>query len=361
MPQVIFDKTHKDMDGVLVYDHWHRKVWWHSPRVNGKLQLRANPFSLREGFVTEFNPYTWEGAAGAQSRAPDPSLLLTEAQLYDRCMAESYARFRGKLYGGSAALGVTLGSWKQSREMVVDRFKQLDRRADRMLARVATNASPRQIASAHLEIIFGWTPLLQDIHAATSTVIQKAIPKTWISASASDVMEYKKSVWVGYWVHSTGLVRTRVRRAAAVNLQNPNLWLIERAGLLNPASVAWDLVPWSFVVNMFVNTGQLVNSISDFCGLSFSDGTTTRSSAYTATDVVHALRGNSWITAGTSSYKAREKYRDIGAVERPPLVFKMPDVSWETAAMAASLFTQKFERVAKIIPSAWRARHQNTE
>lgn len=361
MPQVIFDKTHTDMDGVLVYDQWHRKVWWHSPRVNGKLVLKANPFSLREGFVSDFSPNSWEGANGLQSRAPDPSILINEDRLYGKALSESYARFRGKLYKGSAALGVTLGSWKQSREMVVDRFKQLDRRADRMLARVGSNATPKQLASAHLEVIFGWTPLLQDIHAATSTVIQDAIPKQWISASASDLIDYKNSVWRGYWVHSTGLVRVRVRRAAAVNLQNPNLWLIERAGLLNPASVAWDLVPWSFVVNMFVNTGQLVNSITDFCGLSFSDGTTTRSSAYVASDVVHAMRGSSWITAGTCSYRSREKYRDGGAVERPPLVFKLPDVSWETAAMAASLFTQKFGRVAKLFPDAWRARHKYTE
>lgn len=325
---------------------WVIRNWVNSGRVNGKLRLASHPYQyqLREYRTLLVDR---ENAHDIPLTAPGPLDVFYEYQLgIPELKAESYARFRGKLYKGSAALGVTIGSYKQSRSMIVDRFKQLGNRVDSTLAKFATTPSHKKaklIASTHLEIIFGWVPLLQDIHAAANTVIQQSAQTAFVSARAKNNFRIAKG-WRKFQVSCM------VTRSARIEIGNPNTWLAERAGLLNPAAVAWDLVPWSFVVNMFVNTGQLVNSITDFAGLNFHESTIT---------VTRRIDGTYISTPKTMGiFVSIDKSREYGADERPPLVFKIPDASWETAAMAASLFTQKF---ARLVPLIQRARKTYTE
>ena len=283
---------------------------------------------------------------------------------FDRLRSKTYAKFRRKLYQGSASLGVTLGSYKQSREMIVRRYQQLDNRASEVLARVATRKfRPKDAASLHLEVVFGWVPLLQDIHSAATTVVQQAPTSEWIKSQSREVQTSTHLVnWSDPWMPVTITNTSYVyhARGARVTVSNPNAWLAERAGLLNPAAVAWGLVPWSFVVNMFVNTGQLVNSITDFTGLTFEDGYQTQRAHGTSHWVVSPA--DYYQKGGAMLLYGRYKETQLGnAVESPPLVFKLPKVDWELAAIAASLFTQKFTRVATLVKQAHKLRHKYTE
>lgn len=141
----------------------------------------------------------------------------------------------------------------------------------------------------------------------------------------------------------------RVSRSATVEISNPNGWLRERAGLNNPAAVAWDLVPWSFVVNMFVNTGQLVNSITDFVGLSFpSSSITTRYDLNYRTHISGRISPKVY-GSGSADFRYDFKMRQLGGVARPPVVFKVPDLNWGLAAIAASLFAQKFSAANSLL------------
>lgn len=135
----------------------------------------------------------------------------------------------------------------------------------------------------------------------------------------------------------------RCTRAATVVIANPNAWLMERAGLLNLASVGWDLVPWSFVVNVVVNTGQLVNSITDFVGLEFPSGSTTETLNGVGETTCRG-RGE-----GRATHTVRQKIRNLNPVAAPPLAFRLPEANWGTAAMAASLFTQNFSKVSSLV------------
>ncbi len=55
--------------------------------------------------------------------------------------------------------------------------------------------------------------------------------------------------------------------SSRVRVDNPNLFLASRLGLTNPAAVAWELVPYSFVVDWFVNVGDYLNQFSEFHGV----------------------------------------------------------------------------------------------
>lgn len=200
-----------------------------------------------------------------------------------------------------------------------------------------------RMAGFHLEIIFGWTPLLADIHAATTSVIQLADVDEWVSTNARAYGEHTESGGTSPNTYSSYYATaSKMSYSTGVRVKNPNVWLAERAGLLNPATVAWDLVPWSFVVNMFVNTGQLVQQITDFAGLEFSHIYRTTTMGYRAISSRTSAQG-----AAFAAFRAIDKRREQAPMPKPSgLTFRLPEANWETAAMAASLFTQQFTRIS---------------
>lgn len=335
-------------------------TWAHSGRDGrGKLVLQANAFSRERERLLSFEPRDGNGMYLLPKGGTNPTAMLGSRGLtaaYNRALSESYARLRGKLYKGSGALGVTAASYRQSADMIRNRSNQLLGRADywdkqlREQRRYGINNPRREakiLAGLHLEVIFGWMPLFEDILAAATTVIQLAIPPVWVSARA----EFEKPFVFSdgsFGCSYRGNYKGHVKRAGSVQINNLNTWLAERAGILNAGSVAWDLVPWSFLVNQVANTGQLVSSITDYAGLSFANGSTTKScsSSYSC---VARYTGPPLETYGSSSYECSEKYTTPGAVNRPPLVLKLPDVNWGTASMLCSLIVQK---TLKIPPRA---------
>jgi hypothetical protein len=63
---------------------------------------------------------------------------------------------------------------------------------------------------------------------------------------------------------------------AEFTVNNPNTLLMNQMGFINPASIAWEAVPFSFVVDWFANVGQVLNSATDFVGLSMKNPFTTK-------------------------------------------------------------------------------------
>lgn len=319
----------------------------------GKLVLSELPLTRRKDVCTFLTASSMETAAELQTftELAHPELLPWNVRA--SAQSESYARLRGKLYKGSAALGVTLAGYKQSREIIVSRYQTLTTSVDRLAAQAAAaREKEKDVAGMHLEYIFGWVPLLTDIHAATSTVIHAAPIRGRLRASVD-----RHGTLTGKWTRNKCTIREetgylyRHTRVATYYADNPNLWLAERAGLLNPAAVAWDLVPWSFVVNMFVNTGQLVNSVTDFAGLVFPTSSATESLSAAGRCTVYRPPQATGLSPQTasSSFTRRVKLRTTSGISRPPLAFKLPGVNWELAAMAASLFTQKLGAVSKLL------------
>ena len=298
------------------------------------------------------------GGFGGTLRGADWGLRERDPGLYNRnyetLYNTAYAKFRGKLYYGKAALGVTAASYRQSADMIRGRYAQMTAPADRMLAQWATlptGKKARSLADTHLEVIFGWKPLIEDIQASAKSVIQHADTFSHVKGRAkSPIVSTSKGALTSSLngFHDYDL-HMRVTISATAEVRNLNTWLLERAGLLNPVAVAWDLVPWSFVVNMFISTGAVVNSVTDFAGLKLSDSGVTTS-----------VKGLYWTQYGWKDYYGEDqvfnstKIRELRPPERPYFVTRLPDVNWDLVAMAASLFTQKFSKIARLIDASRR-------
>jgi len=338
---------------VLIFDV--DEVSSSSPRINGHLMLAQQPYTRKMARLII-------GTSGSKAWYPNCSVNV------DRRYPESLdwasidnvalAKFNGKLRYGSASLGVTLGSWRQSRDMIVRRSKDLGDAADR--AREALRINPGwlrylrkgkrdPLANQVLEHKFGWKPLFTDIHAALSSVCEHAIPPEFVkSRHRRHVVESTHDVGPYDWVRQEweGLAMTTV--SARVSISNPNLWLLNRMGLINPATVAWDLVPWSFVVNMFVNVNAMIGSVTDHVGLQIEDKATTRT-----------WKGLSRVQTYNSFYPDdgysdnrilwSDKKRIVGSIPSYSWEFKLPSLNWDLAVTAASLALQKVKKLNSLI------------
>lgn len=317
-----------------------------SPRVNGKLKLQPNPWLLQKrsvfGMVQGGNSkdYSYYPVPGMGNAMYSSTVISAR----NAALLKARNRFRAKLYKGSAALGVTIASYRQSREMIVNRATNIADSAKLLLGRMNRDSSllrHHSAAGSYLETVFGWQPLLADIHASCMTVIQQADYLDWVRGRRTE--QFLGEDWFNSDSPDRFFGMATVSISAQVRIKNPNLWLLERAGLINPMAVAWDLVPWSFVVNMFVSTGALVNSITDFMGLEFREESTT-----------YATRGigNRYVTNGLqrvhphfawamNGYTFKDASRVVGPIPRPPLMLKLPKADWSLAAIAASLMVQR--------------------
>lgn len=345
-------RSHRRDDGALVSHAYEELSSSNSPRdAKGQLVLRANRLRHVRGQVLKWsesgayvgeNGYTTNSVAGLDS-VPGIGRLQLEAE------TQAYGRLRGQLYKGNAALGVTFASWRQSQEMIVKRSNFIRSTAEDIAESSSRKKLTRKLANNYLEIIFGWQPLIQDIVASCFTVIQTAFPTDYVRGAGVKKFDQRsvneRPGWYEEILRESGTVRCTF--ATGVRISNPNLWLMERAGLINLAAIAWDVVPFSFIVNMISNTGSLVNSISDFCGLSFQNGSRTQVRELTRS--ISYSRTYPFIGSKGQTDKITYKERDLMDPTLPrTLIFRAPNLDWSTAAMAASLMVQQAVPVVRM-------------
>lgn len=334
------------VDGYLVTVRQLDKSWDHSPRVNGHLKLRSNAYYYEKALAVQ-----WMCNQGAIAPATTPSSTPSFGNYSDaraRAYAQAYARFRGKLYSGNASLGVTAASTRQSREMIAKRVDTLKSEVPQLYADALRSKRKGKDASGLiLETMFGWVPLYSDIHSAATSVIQEADRLDFVRGAGRAELTGTRINDRSSWRDKRTITGTvRVTLAAAVTIENPNRWLLERAGLLNYAAVAWDIVPWSFMVNAFSNTGSIVNSLTDFSGLRFTSSTET--TKWDFTDDYESLRlsGESKGARGLATYVVKNQRRVLnGTPSPPPLIFRTPELSFSTVAIGLSLVVQNFGKL----------------
>lgn len=338
-----------------------------SPRdASGKLVLVSNEHTMINSRLVADQQCPKDGPQftlqGAELR---PAFGATQSQ-----RNEVRAKFIGRLRYGDASLGVTAASWRQSREMITSRsqklfrfFTEVGRKKKRHLSQFSRKDWTKTRASDVLEGQFGWVPLLEDIHKTMGQTFAHSIPPHFASSSAKHAFqEVNLSKDRNFGTDSFKNGHVRITYGAKVEVSNPNLWIANRLGLIDLPSIAWDLVPWSFVVNMFVNTGDLIGSLTDTVGLTITDGslTTTSHASLQVTQFaewdqnlgydpeIPGFRFAKRRNTAMVSVLCKQRTRVYSGVPTPSLEFRMPDVDLGLAVIGFALVTQK---VGGLIPN----------
>jgi hypothetical protein len=124
----------------------------------------------------------------------------------------------------------------------------------------------KSASSKWLEFHFGWSPLIGDIYDGM-TVLTSAWKDLPVKTSAKTRYNGSYPPPGDYSMGVTQILDYRVRNSSEVRITNPNLYQLSQWGLTNPLEVAWELVPFSFVVDWFTNVGSLIGSMSDLHGV----------------------------------------------------------------------------------------------
>jgi len=192
-----------------------------------------------------------------------------------------YQKLVGQIGAGTSAWAANLATWKQSHGMIVARATQLLgaaralRRgqfigaASMLGIRKPKKKHVKDLAGQWLELSYGWIPLIQDIHNSVD-IMQQPLPSPLLRAHASG----KSGPWV-LNAKDTGWWDFRVKAGARLVGIHPGTLLANQLGLVNPATVAWEVVPFSFVIDWFIPVGTFLQSFTDFVGVELDQKFTT--------------------------------------------------------------------------------------
>lgn len=337
-----------------------------SPRVNGKLALRSNPWSLTRVTSTRSN-YRYESAPlvypSFDTTTNHPALTRARAVAESDLRGALARRIKNTEVG---ALGVSIASARQSVDMIkgsssellkffngVERFYRTTKGRKRLIRfRRLISRGAQPTAGAVLAGFFGWAPLFQDFATAAKTVANPWPNSSHCSSAVGWACKgggkyfdgnYTNRVWS--W-SATG----RSSYSCTVTVQNPNLWVANKLGLVNPVSVAWDLVPWSFLVNMVSNLGQVAGSLTDFAGLSLSNTClTTKLDLVENASVRYKDPRPGFSSGGDGVQRTYVRGRLTGVA--PPSVtpyLRLPGWNIGAACIVGSLLVQQSHRLARL-------------
>lgn len=138
------------------------------------------------------------------------------------------------------------------------------------------NKATRKMANRWLENAYGWTPAMADFHGATEALSKAGDdPKgRFITVNARST-ERGVSSRTGTFFGPMSFVDYEAQRCSVTliyELDNPLLVSLSSLGLTNPAYLAWELVPFSFVVDWALPVGDWLSSLDAAVGYRFYDG-----------------------------------------------------------------------------------------
>jgi hypothetical protein len=199
-----------------------------------------------------------------------------------------------------------------------------------------------------LEYSYAWTPLVNDVYNLIN--LHKLEPPPF----QMSVSKYKKHQANGT-ISPSGLYGEtdtvtkslyRVTLDGKVTLNDPGINFLNQLGITNPALLAWELVPYSFVVDWFLPIGDWLKWHGGLHGCTLSDTNITRSEKRQTDFHKHGSSGSyygTWYTTDCyCSVKHETRYREVKPLGTPSLELRFPN-SWSQAVSAIALMRQRFK------------------
>jgi hypothetical protein len=259
---------------------------WHRQKRPYTLPLN---FSYQMSWVETYSLLpVYQATNGGEFNYDIFSPQLTDERSWAKNAA--LAKFNGKVKDTASWL-VTLVEHRQAMGMLVKRLFQMadvtkallkgrvdvaaqelgifgsrEYRELKKYGRVKANA--KAAANNFIELSFGWRPLVSDIYSSID-ILQRDIGPQPVRVTSRIRTDKVIESTVSWYVALKGYVQCTI--GGYVSVSNPNLYLANSLGLVNPATVAFELIPWSFVLGWFVNVEQFLSQFTEYAGLNVSN------------------------------------------------------------------------------------------
>jgi len=205
-----------------------------------------------------------------------------------------------------------------------------------------------------LELQYGWLPLLSDIYGSAELLANIPYRKSEVRCvgSASQSLEdffrdtHTSSAGTFSRLHRR-VTRTKIKYIVFRSNSNPVVQTLSQMGISNPALLAWEVLPYSFVVDWFIPIGNYLENLDATAGLSFTKGCKVVHTVTTCSTTVSQHPSNAFFykvdMKGSQTYYdiARTRLTSFPVQSLPS--FKNP-FSFNHVANAIALLRQSFKR-----------------
>lgn len=228
------------------------------------------------------------------------------ANLINRTVAEALLKVKDT----NLNLGATLAEMKQTVSMVARAMTAIlaayraVRRGDISYAIEILGGKTRTLDNslkdphtAWLAMQYGWRPLISDIYAGIELVNNGLRGKNALfSVTRTITQSIDKMAFIAGGV-DTGYNNVSGEAFASCQVKlfgcvTSNVYYAQALGLTNPAAVAWELVPYSFVLDWLVPVGNWLQSLDATFGVSFVGGHRTDKVWSEVESTVHPVRNS---------------------------------------------------------------------
>lgn len=258
-----------------------------TPMTASRISIKANYLDVSistsdvSGFPQNYAVTEWKGYpiySLPNSLTPPQDVLDRVRNRAIRTFIQRANQARSTILGGQ-----DLGEWKETVRAVTNPLGTLKRfildhvavskKRLRRIKRSGSTSFQKVLADTYLEFTFGWNPLASDIGQAVGALRTRYNnpDKVNISANASESFSSSNTMATLFQsnyiravqsVLSYGTVQHRLKGCVLTDVTDGTRSVQQVLGLLpeNFVPTVWELIPYSFVVDYFVNIGDIVNA-----------------------------------------------------------------------------------------------------
>lgn len=268
----------------------YQETWSYNRVDSPHSDLLKPPFAY-----TKWNNYSysrmsrmgWKGRFSTSSTLANPypaisdwenGMRVTDLSVSYPSTVSVLSKLVDKWKNSEVNVGVSLGESKESLGMVAESLHSLVQSAKqlkrgnlggairhfkhpvprRSRRKAAKRLSQGDVSGSWLALNLGWAPMINDIYSALGYVKDAGgyakVSSPWVKGSVNCSIVNFPPV--------TGRKIVQVCKSRYVCCVRTPPTEYDRLGLTNPAVVAWELVPWSFVVDYFLPIGDVVNAMT---------------------------------------------------------------------------------------------------
>lgn len=358
---------------------------YESPRLGNRLNLRYNPFHLHK-IDRSYEVVKQQHMNGFYYQDQSSELLSIVTRnrtsikdipqsVIDDALIECY----GEMYEKVANVADLMRTSIQNKNMVVNALVDLTKaykecRKGNVARALRTLGAPvdkmpewhRQKypkfkskipSDRFLEISYGWLPTLGDIHEILSQGFGKEIKfeaKGKAKFRVQELIQIKKDTLGPNNQVINGEVylsqRSTVKVLAKFGIKSHLSGALTSWGIDNPLALAWEALPYSFVVDWFFNVGSYLNdvgNISQPVQLKEMVLVTNTYHAVSGQGTISLSKTGDWTTSHNSAFFSETqqvKDRDTTIRSRPLPHFKNPFTSMRRFANQFALFSSEVHR-----------------
>lgn len=313
---------------------WEQALWtgWsQTNKADNSVTVVYGPLYANDGWEID----GWHANAYAQAQADDKLQSLKNAAIIKALnkAADTKGNLAVSAKEASKTSALILGTAKR----VLDAARAFRKGNLKEVAR-QLHLTPKTAHKRWLEYKYGWMPLLMEVKGAAEFLGQQSVgrpPRFSVRSSEKAQVTWDDTyedtlVYGAPWNREDSFTADlEVRVKLWLEVESPAISQMQQLGLTNPALYAWEVIPFSFVFDWFIQVGDYLTALTALNGLSL------RKSMLEIIDVttyhgfiapiVNYDAGSLWLNVGGRSFhEKRRNYVRTPTVDTNPLSLYPP-------------------------------------